>query len=308
MALTLLEAAKLHSGDVVRSAAIELYAGSSDILKVLPFNDIAGNALKYNREDTLPGVGFRGVNEAYTESTGVLNPVTETLAIAGGDLDVDNFILRTMGSDQRSVQEAMKIRALGLCWTKKFIKGDTASDPREFDGLQTRITGNQLINQGTTSGGDALSLATLDQMIDQVENPTHLLMNKTMKRRLAQAARTYTIGGYIQYDLDSFGARVMSYSGLPILTVDLDEAGSSILPFSEAAYTGNSVCTSIYCLSLGEGRLVGLQNGTMAVNDLGELQTKPAMRTRIEWYAGMAIFHGRAAARVRYIKDAAIVA
>jgi hypothetical protein len=88
MALTLVEAAKLETGDVVRQAIIELYAGSSDILMNLPFETIAGNAMKYNRESSLPGVGFRGVNEAYTPSTGVLNPLTEALVIAGGDLDV----------------------------------------------------------------------------------------------------------------------------------------------------------------------------------------------------------------------------
>ena len=75
MALTLVEAAKLRSGEVIRSAIIEMFARSSDILRVLGFDSIAGNALKYNREETLPGVGFRGVNEAYTESTGVLNPI-----------------------------------------------------------------------------------------------------------------------------------------------------------------------------------------------------------------------------------------
>ena len=45
MALTLVEASKLHSGDVVRSAIIEIYARSSDILRVLPFETIAGSAL-----------------------------------------------------------------------------------------------------------------------------------------------------------------------------------------------------------------------------------------------------------------------
>ena len=85
MALTILEAAKLDGGDAFKSGVVELYAGSSSILLNLPFESIAGNALKYNREGSLPGVGFRGVNEAYTPSTGVLNPLTEALVIAGGD-------------------------------------------------------------------------------------------------------------------------------------------------------------------------------------------------------------------------------
>ena len=308
MALTLLEAAKLESGDVLRSAIIELYAGSSSILSALPFQSITGNALKYNREEALPGVGFRGVNEAYTASTGVLNPLTEALVIAGGDLDVDKFILDTMGNNQRSTHEAMKVRALSLAWTRKFIKGDNQSDPREFDGLQVRTTGSQVISAGTTANGAALSLAKLDEAIDQTLDATHLIMNKTMARRLSAAARLSTVGGYITYDLDSFGRRAMQYNGLPILTVDLDHTGTAILGFTEAADSGTATATSIYVVSMGDGMLTGLQNGTISVRDLGELQTAPVFRTRVEWYNGIAVFHGRAVTRLKFIGDLAVVA
>lgn len=309
MALTLVEAAKLHSGDVVRQAVIELYAGSSEVLMNLPFENIDGNALKYNREEALPGVGFRGVNEGYTESTGILNPITEALVIAGGDLDVDKFIVDTMGMDQRTTQEAMKIRALALAWTKKFIKGDSSTAPREFDGLQNRITGAQKIANGNTSGGDVLSLAKLDELIDQTLNPTALLMNKTMRRRLTQAARNYTIGGFITMTQDEFGRTVYRYNDLPIMTVDLDEAGNAILPFTEANPGGSTpASTSIYCLSMGDGMLMGLQNGTIDARDIGELESKPAYRTRVEWYSGIACFNGRCASRLHGIKDGAVAA
>ena len=308
MALTLIEAAKLETGDVFRSGVIELYAGSSAILANLPFQSIAGNALKYNREAALPGVGFRGVNEAYTPSTGVLNPIVEALVIAGGDLDVDKFIIDTMGENIRSTHEAMKIRALGLQWTQKFIKGDTSSDPREFDGLQVRITGNQLIAAGATAGGTALSLSVLDQAIDQTLNPTHLLMSKGMARKLTTAARNYQIGGFITYSVDFFGKRVMEYNGMPILTVDLDGTGAPILPFTEAATSGAATAGSIYILSLTEDGLIGLQNGGMDVRDLGELQSAPVFRTRLEWYNGIAIFNGRAVTRIYSISDAPITA
>lgn len=308
MALTLVEAAKLNSGDVLRSAIIELYARNSDILMTLPFENINGNAMKYNREDKLPGVGFRGVNEAYSESTGVLNPQTESLVIAGGDLDVDTFIIRTMGADQRSVQEGMKVRALALRWTKTFLKGSTATDPREFDGLQTRVVGKQLLENGSTDGGDALSLANLDELIDETQDPTHLIMNKTMRRRLTQAARNTTIGGFITYELDAFGRKITMYGDLPILIADEDEAGAQILPFTELASTGaTATASSIYCTAMGEGRLIGIQNGDIEARDLGELQTKPAVRTRVEWFPGIAIMHGEAVGRLRGITNAAVV-
>jgi hypothetical protein len=308
MALTLIEAAKLETGDVIRSAIIELYAGSSDILRVLPFENIPGNALKYNREGNLPGVGFRGVNEAYTASTGVLNPMTEPLVIAGGDLDVDNFIIKTMGAGIRARHESMKVRALALAWTRKFLKGDQSSDPREFDGLQTRIVGSQLIAAGATANGTPLSLGKLDEAIDQTLNPTHLIMNKSMSRKLTVAARTTSVGGNISWDKDEFGRRVQMYNDLPIITVDLDGDGTSILPFTEAATSGTATATSIYVVSLGADGVTGIQNGGMDVRDLGELQTAPVWRTRVEWFTGIAAFNGRAATRLWSISDAAVTA
>jgi hypothetical protein len=309
MALTLVEAAKRNSGDVVRSAIIELYAQSSDVLRTLPFTDIQGNALKYNREETLPGVGFRGVNEGFSESTGILNPQTEPLVIAGGELDVDKFIVDTMGSDQRSVHEAMKMKALALRWTRAFIKGDSTTEPREFDGLQTRIVGAQKIDAGATSGGDALSLQKLDELIDQVDDPSHLIMNKAMRRRLTAAARNTSVGGFITWERDEFGRKVAFYNELPILILEDDNEGNAILPFSEANPGGGSAAsTSIYCVSYGEGSLVGIQNGDADARDLGELEGKPAYRTRVEWYCGIAVYKGKAAARLQGIKNAAVVA
>ena len=308
MALTLVEAAK-QSQNPIQSAIIEMYAESSDILAALPFNNIQGNALRYNREETLPGIGFRGVNEAYTESTGVINPMTEPLVIAGGDLDVDTFILTTMGAQQRSVQEKMKVKSLALAWTKQFLKGDSLSDPRGFDGLQARLTGNQLMYNHTTDGGDALKLSSLDAAIDKVDNPTHLIMNKTMVRLLSAAARLTTVGGYITYELGAFGRRVTRYNDIPILVVDSDNEGTDILRFNETGYTGSVAnSTSIYVVNLSDGMLTGIQSSVMDVRDLGELQTKPAVRTRVEWFAGIAMFHGKAAARLGGILNAAVVA
>lgn len=307
MGLTLVEAAKLETGDVYKSGVIELYAGSSDILTNLPFEGITGNALKYNRESSLPGVGFRGVNEAYTASTGVLNPQTEALVIAGGDLDVDKFIVDTQGAQQRTVHEAMKVRALGLAWTRKFIKGDTASDPREFDGLQTRVTGSQVISAGSTANGAALSLAVLDEAIDQTLNPTHLIMSKAMRRKFSAAARDTAVFGYVTYTTDALGRRVAMYNDLPILALDLDNAGNAILPFTEAAVSGTDTATSIYVASFGPEALTGIENGGIDVRDLGELQTAPLYRTRIEWYNGIAIYNGRAVTRIKNIGNLAIV-
>lgn len=314
MALTILEASKLNSGEVKRSAIIEMFAENSDILRVLPFDNIPGDSFSYNVEGTLPAVAFRGYNEDYSQvagrGEGVLNPQTERLRIAGGELDVDRQIVKTRGLEQRSVQEAMKVKALALRITATIINGDSDTNVREFDGLKKRIVGNQILPalSSAPSANSPLSLQALDTAIDQVEAPTHLIMSKAMRTRLSGAARDTSIGGYIRWDLDEFGEQVMFYGSLPILIADIDDAGARIIDFNEAGPGGASVSTSIYVTSMGDGKMLGLQNGTMEVMDLGELDEKPVFRTRIEWLMGMAIMHGRSVARVWGITNAAVTA
>ena len=220
MALTLIEAAKIAMGrdEALKATIMELYAKNSDIMMALPFENISGNALTFNREKTLPTIGFRAVNEAYTEGTGEVDNITESLAIAGGDLDVDKFLVDTGGTDQRGIQEGLKIKALALSMTREMIKGDVTSTPKGIDGLQVRCTGDNVISNSTAASGAALSLIKLDQLIDAVEDPTALIMNKTMRRRLTQAARSTSVGGYITYTLDAFGRRIAQYNDLPSIS------------------------------------------------------------------------------------------
>jgi len=305
MPLTLMEASKLNSGDVKRSAVIEMFAANSPLLAALPFEDILGGSLSYNREGTLPGVAFRGYNESYTESTGVINPETEVLRIAGGDLDVDKAMIKTRGEQVRSSQEAMKVKALALNITGKIINGDSTTDPREFDGLRARITGNQLITALLTapSANSPLSLEALDKAIDEVDGATHIIGSKDMWRKLNTAARQ-GVGGDIDYAMDDFGKRVPLYNGLPYIAVDYDDTGAKIIDFNEAGPAGGAVSTSMYVVNMGTDRVQGIQNGVMEVTDLGELDDRPVYRTRVEWLVSLAVMHGRAASRVWGITNA----
>jgi hypothetical protein len=310
MAMTLLEAAKI-APSIEQSTIIEEYAAQSDILRVLPFENHDGTGVHYNREDTLPGIGFRGINEGYQEGVGILNPQAEAFKIAGGDLDVDKFIIDTQGESVRTIHELQKVKALSLMWTRNFIKGDSSSDPRTFDGLQVRLTGSQLVSNNLAGG--PLSLNKLDEAIDLVDQPTHIIASRAMRRRITQAVRA-GLGGQVVYAPDEFGKQVMYYNDLPMLICDYDNFGNQILDFTETSGNGASInCTSMYVVSFLPRKLVGIQGKNesgygIATRDLGELETKPVFRTRIEWYCALACYHGRAAARLGSITDAPAVA
>lgn len=307
MALTLLEAAKRGTGNVYHDSVIRAFAGTTDLMAVMPWKTINGMSYTYTQDAVLPGIGFRGYNEGYPEGVGIWNPQTEVLRLLGKDMDFDKKLLKHYGEEARAEHEASLIDAMGLYLTKKFVKGDATADPKEFDGLQNRIVGPQLIEAGSTNGGDPLTFFKLTEAIDAVEKPTHLLMNKVMRARLEEAARDPSIGGHITYALNELGARVMFFHGLPILIADYDETGARYLDFDEVGSGGaTATATSIYVLSLGVNKILGLQDGTPMVEDLGEIDAKPVVRSRLDWAVGFATMHPRCASRLRGISNAAI--
>ncbi|ARK07408.1 capsid family protein [Sphingobium phage Lacusarx] len=305
--LTLHEASKQVDGDLKRSAVIEMFAGSADLVAAMPLMDIPGNSYSYTQEAKLPSVGFRGYNDAYEPSVGVVNPQSETLRIAGGELDVDTALIKTHGIGIRTSQEQMQIKAFGQKIAAAFINGD-GGDGVSFDGLRIRVRGYQLLdaNMDNEDVSGALSLATLDEAIDRVDNPTHLIMSKRMRNLLSQAAKDKDVGGDLAFSKDDFGRRVAFYADLPILITEDDNEGKKIIDFNEVGPDGNANTQSLYVVSLGDGKIVGLQNGIMEVKDLGEIDAKPCYRTRVEWLVAMAVMHGKAVARVRGITDAKV--
>jgi hypothetical protein len=306
--LTLHEAAKLVDTDLKRQAIIEMFAGSTDLMAAMPLMDIPGNSYSYAQEAKLPSVGFRGYNEGYDASIGVVNPQSETLRIAGGELDVDTALVKTHGEGVRTRHEAMQVKAMGAKITAAFINGDS-SDGVSFDGLRVRVNGYQLLpaNEATPNASGALSLATLDEAIDRVDNPTHIIMSKRLRNLLSQASKDKDVGGNLTFSKDDFGRRVGFYNDLPILITEDDEQGNRIIDFNEVGPDANANTQSLYVVSLGDGKIIGLQNGIMDVRDLGEIDAKPVYRTRVEWLVAMAVMHGKAVSRVWGITNAAVV-
>jgi len=79
MALTLAEAAKL-SEDVLLRGVIETIIKDSPVLQKLPFADVVGNSLKYNRENALPSVAFYAVGDTWAESTPTFTQMSASLS------------------------------------------------------------------------------------------------------------------------------------------------------------------------------------------------------------------------------------
>jgi hypothetical protein len=299
MALTLIEAKKHSSNPQELAIITELAAGP--LLQNLPFREVQGNGLFWKREESLGDVGFRTFNSGYAESYATVKQHSEALKLFGGDIKVDRAIVDLEGPEARAYQIQAKTRAMRLAFEALFINGDSNTSGAEFDGLANRLpsSSSQYIENAATPG--ALDLGALDEVIDAVDaqgGQKYLVMSKSARRHLSKVARA---SSQIDIERNDFGYQQLFYGGIPVLELDRDHQNVAILDSDPSDQ-------SIYVVAFGNDLLTGLQNGGPQVRDLGEATDSPVLVTRVEWYCGMALINGRAAARLANVDATAAIA
>lgn len=283
MALTLVEAAKL-SNDTLLSGVIDTIAQESPVLQRLPFIEIVGNGLTYNRENAAPSADFYDVGDDWDESTPSFTQATATLRILGGDADIDNFLKSTRSNiqDLEAAVVQLKAKAVQSLFDDTFVNGDDGGNPKSFDGIDVLCGGGQTVSMGVNGG--TLTLEKLDELIDRVRGgkPDLLLMSRRSRRTLNELARAS--GGFLEADRDEFGQMLQFYDGVPIGICDYIDDAQTV--------GSNNDCSAIFAMQFGEGALSGLTApGGLTVERVGSLETKDASRIRVKWYAGLALFN-----------------
>ena len=296
MALTLSESAKL-SNDVLVAGVIETIIQESPVLQRLPFIEVVGNSLTYNRENRAPTAAFYSVGDTWTESTPTFTQVAATLKILGGDADIDNFLKATRSNiqDLEAAVVQLKAKALQSKFEDTFVNGDRSSDANAFDGIDKLSTTGQTVAMGTN--GATLTLDKLDEAVDKVKagKPHLLLMSRRSRRKLTALSRTAG-SGLVVSDRNEFGQMVEYYDGIPVGVND---------HIADDKTVGTSAdCSTIYALQLGEGAVAGLTApGGLAVERVGSLETKDATRIRVKWYVALAVFNALKLARLTGVRD-----
>ena len=296
MALTLTEAAKL-SNDALLVGVIETIVYDSPVLQRLPFIEIVGNGLTYNRENQAATVSFYDVGDAWSESTPTFTQITATLKILGGDADVDNFLSATRSNlqDLQTAIVQLKSKAVQQKFDDGFVNGDSSSDPKSFDGIDKMCASGQTVSMGTN--GATLTLEKLDELMDKVKGgkPDILLMSRRSRRKLTSLSRG-SGSGVLETDRNQLGQVVQFYNGVPIGANDWVPDNKTV--------GGSSDCSTIYALQLGEGALAGLTSpGGVQVERVGNLETKDATRVRVKWYTSLALFNALKLAKLTGVRD-----
>ena len=296
MALTLAEAAKL-SNDTLLIGVIETIIYDSPVLQAMPFIEIVGNGLTYNRENQAATAGFYDVGDAWSESTPTFTQQTATLKILGGDADIDNFLAATRSNiqDLEAAIVQLKAKAVQQKFDDTFINGDTGVDVNAFDGIDKLCESGQSLSMGTN--GATLTLDKLDELVDRIKGgkPDMLLMSKRSRRKLTTLSRG-TGSGILEADRNQFGQMVQFYDGIPI--------GVNDWVADDKTVGSSDDCSTVYALLYGEGAVAGLTApGGLVVERVGSLETKDATRTRVKWYVSLALFNTLKLARLIGVRD-----
>ncbi len=307
MGTSLTEYSKL-SNDVMMQGVIETIIKDCPLLQFLPWMEIVGNALTYNRELTLPSAEWHAVNDDWTTSPAVtFSQQTATLRILGQNADVDNYVKQTRQNVQDIETAIIELTAKAIRHEleDKLIYGNNTTGPNQFDGLRLIIDTTSASDQVIAAGasGATLTLTMLDQLIDAVKGgkPDLLLMSRRSRRKINALARA--AGNNLEVGKGALGEFVQLYNGIVISVSDFILDTHTVSSSVETLTTG-STSSTIYAVQFGEDGLCGLTGpGGLQIVPIGDMETKDAKRTRIKMYCSLALFSQKKAAALIGVQD-----
>jgi hypothetical protein len=313
--VTLLEAVKGASEQLKRGVIMTIIQ-ESPIIEQLPWMTISGNALKHTVEQNLPSVQFRPVNATYSRSYGTDVEHYWGVAILGGEVFVDNYLLKVVSNqvDLKARQYAKLAKANARTFDRYFFDGDGTANT--FKGVNALITegfgqvtdngasGLQIGANWTAANGTKL-LNKMDEAHDLLRTgpASAVLLNRFTRRAITRSARESVSGvSLIDVGNDAFGRQVVTWNDVPLRIIGDDETATAILGLDEPLQPGggaNSAC-SMYFIRYGEDLVSGLlgMGGSFEVQDFGETEAAPGHLGRLEWYPGVAVFDKYAIVRV----------
>ncbi len=256
---TLSEYAKL-ANDIVVPGVYENIITANDLMGFLQFESMNGNALKYNRENALPTTSTHQVGGTWADTEATYSQKSASLSIVGLQSPLDRFVKQTRTNVQS--QEAPLFAGMLKSFARKIadltITGEPETTATEWEGLDSLIrseTRMMAMDDGEVDGPGAveteLTLDRLDAMIDQVEaddSQKHLIMNKTMRRKLTSLMRA-SGSGVLPTMATEFGRQVSMYGGIPIIVNDFITNAEA---YNDATTWASSTATTIFCVVFGK--------------------------------------------------------
>ena len=332
MAATLAEYKYLGHEAEIRMGVAQTIVRESPWLGEMPFVEINNNVSRYKMELAAASADTYEVGETWVEGTPTWEYRDAPLAILGGDADDDNFgRLAANPEDSMAVILELKAKAVAHWFEQLGVLGRTTavakySAEKNFKGIlrllcecesstSTDLDGalfsaigsanNSQVIQAASGASGTLTLDMVDVLVDLVKpKPTHLIMNRLMRRKIASLARA--AGNNLTVRTGSLGLPVLMYGEQSILIDDfmpVNFPDPSTLVSAPASYTPATAVAAandtspIIAVRFGEDGLCGINGeGMIQIERFDKLETKDAKRIRVKFYAGMRLTNKLAAA------------
>jgi hypothetical protein len=307
-ALTLLEAAK-NGGDKLVTGVIETIIQENPLIEMLPWMSFEGIAYVSQYEETLPNVQFRKVGGTYNKSFGTKSKKFWGVAILGGEVGIDNFLVNVTGNlaSNKAEQYGYMAKANAMRFGYEFFNG--TGDDDGFRGLNALISDGQGMTYQNHATGGPINLDKIDEAEDLFRNqggPSAWLLSRRNRTMITRAAKTgVSATSLIEVERDTLGRRITTYNGTPLVILGdvMDPSGNIVpsLPFTEPGST-----SSMYAVKFGPRDITGLlgKGGDFMVKDFGETEAAPSHMGRLEWYPGVAVFNQYSVVRLTNITSA----
>jgi len=312
MASITLAQSALLSQDLLVRGVIESIVTVNPFYDLLPFMEIEGNALAYNRETVIGDSEFLAPGGVITaKAATTFTQATSNLTSLLGDAEVNGLIAATRSNltSQKGVQVASKAKSIARTYQQSMITGVAAAGTN-FDGIVQLMTtnvgqhivANTLLNggaggvepiTGSTSNGGGITFELLDTLLDMVKDKDgevdYIMMPARTRRSYfnllralggADISETITLPG---------GRQVPAYRGVPIFVNDY-------IPINQVQGT-STTSTSVIAGTIDDGSgtmgisgLTASGNAGIRVEEVGTRETADETITRVKFYCGFANF------------------
>lgn len=227
----------------VEKYAINKYFVNNDLFNLLRFVNIGlgsniGNiqcsVVTYDAGDAAE---FRNLGEEYAISNNEPKVVTLTLKMLGGEFQTDRVLERAFSNDPTALsnwteqQIAQKINSIINGFGKALLGGDSATNPKEFDGLNKFFTNNpdqvaatalDLSAAGGLTYANALQVETFlnESVVKVVDRPTCVITTRLKGKPFLQALEQHRNRGVKAIPV--YDRNYYTFMGIPIVGLSDD--------------------------------------------------------------------------------------
>jgi len=301
--------------DELLQGVCQWIVNESPLLQYLPFKEIKGNAYKYNVDLTLPEPNWMDFDQQVVTTAGTIAQRTTNIYMLLQDSNTPKASIDTNATqDPETVDIEQASRAMAHAFEQCFIRGQTStlSTTKQFKGLMRMLAeletesttdldglnNSQVIVNSATSA--VLTMAKVDELLDAVKpgKPDMLLMSRRIHRKLTALQRA-SGSGVTMSDPNTFGLRLLTYDGIPMLRSDympdnLPDGSSSVLTIATwnpaTAWADGYNNSAIFAIQFGEDKVSGLQSGAITHEREDFVEDYHAIKNRFVWLCGAATF------------------